>query len=711
MKSFCLVPFLLLALEAPAFATVSVSNPANGATVSSPVHYAATASTSCATGVASMGIYVNNSLKYVVNGTMLNTQLSLAIGPEHTVVQEWDHCGGSTFATIDLTVQGAAVTSVNLSSSPTSISAGGSATLTVSATNATSVTVTGSDNSSYSLPGSGGNITVSPSVTTTYTANAAGNSGSASASTTVSVAAAGSTSPVNHVVFMLQENRTFDNYFGMLNPYRRSNGFSVGDDGHTYLVDGIDDKLNISNVNDEGVSMPLFKLRSSCIDDASSAWLESYGNVNRYNFLSTRPIQMDGFVHTAEGLAKSCAASGVCHGAYTDVAGKRAMGYYDQGFLNYYYFMASEFALSDRWFSPIASKSTPNRIATFTGGTTQGLVFDPGSDDHIGQRNIPSIFQELDGANVSWKVYYTVTSGSCIAGTPCGAGSANFPSTALAYLSYYQKYMYLNPTHAACTGTTRASSVVGDTSNSFCIDPNHITPLSTYFTDVANGTLPSFSFIESGDVNDEHPGSSESVLTGQAAVANIINKFMASPSWKDSVFFFSYDEGGGPYDHVPPVPGHSNDKTSAGLGPIPDIASISVNPDGYLPCLPPSGTTATAHCDLRPSSPGAHAGDAAAAKGFAAQIGFRVPNIVISPFTRRHYVSHVPLDHTAIIKFVETRFIGGSAHLTARDSAQPNLLDFFDFTNKPWATPPAPPAPVTNTTLGYEACTPTNMGP
>ncbi len=69
--------------------------------------------------------------------------------------------------------------------------------------------------------------------------------------------------------------------------------------------------------------------------------------------------------------------------------------------------------------------------------------------------------------------------------------------------------------------------------------------------------------------------------------------------------------------------------------------------------------------------------------------------MVISPFTERHYVSHVPMDHTAIIKFVENRFIGGSAHLTARDAAQPNLLDFFDFNNVPWATPPTPPAPVT----------------
>ena len=71
-----------------------------------------------------------------------------------------------------------------------------------------------------------------------------------------------------------------------------------------------------------------------------------------------RPIQMDGFVHTAEGYAKSCAASGSCSGGSSRItAGQRAMGYYDQGFLNYYYYMASQFALSDRWFSPVSSKT------------------------------------------------------------------------------------------------------------------------------------------------------------------------------------------------------------------------------------------------------------------------------------------------------------------------------------------------------------------
>jgi phospholipase C len=659
-----------------------------------------------------MGIYVNNKLVYTVNGASLNTNIALAAGSEHTVVEEWDHCGGASYTTVDLTVPSSKLT-VSVTARNSTISSGNSDTLTVKASNSTSVVVTGSDGSSYTLSNTGGNLTVKPSSTTTYTAEASNSSTTVSAQTTVSVISSTSAALIKHVVFMLQENHSFDNYFGMLNPYRHGKGWDVGDNGKTYTVDGIDDKLGkISNQDDEGDSYELYKLRTTCIDDASSAWLESYGDVNRWDFSTTRAIKMDGFVHIAEGFAKSCESSGTCSGKFTDTSGERAMGYYDDSFLNYYYYMASQFAVSDRWFSPVSSKSVPNRIATFSGGTTQGLVFDPGGNDHLPQLSINNIFQELQGAGVSWKIYYTVTQGSCQADDPCGTGNANLPDTTFLTFTYSWNFVYSNPSHATCTGTTKPSSVVGDTSNSFCVDPNHIAPLTQYYTDVKNNTLPAFAFIESGSgLNDEHPGSGQSVLTGQAAVAKIVNALMASPSWSSSAFFFSYDEGGGPYDHVPPVAGHSNDFTDTSLGAITDISSISVNPDSYNPCLE-TGGKATTHCDLPSTTqPGGHSTDAAAQSGFKAQLGFRLPNIVISPFTRKHYVSHVPMDHTAIIKFVENQFIGSSAHLTARDAAQPNLLDFFDFTKKPWTTPPTPPAPVTSSSLGYDPCEPTLMGP
>ena len=117
------------------------------------------------------------------------------------------------------------------------------------------------------------------------------------------------------------------------------------------------------------------------------------------------------------------------------------------------------------------------------------------------------------------------------------------------------------------------------------------------------------------------------------------------------------------------------------------------------------------HCDLVSADPGAHPTDAASISGFAAQLGFRVPNMIISPFVKPHYVGHNPMDHTAILKFVENRFIGPNAYITARDQTQPTLMDFFDFNNVPWATPPTPPTPVSPATLGYDPCTPTTFAP
>jgi phospholipase C len=605
---------------------------------------------------------------------------------------------------------------VAITASPNSIAPGSSSSLTVTATNATQVTVTGSNGSTYTLQPSGGTQAVTPVASTTYTAAVTGAGGNASASAMVTVVPVASLQSIDHVIFMLQENHSFDNYFGMLNPYRIANGWNVGDDGNTYNVDGIDDKLTtISNVDDQGTTYSLFKFKSTCIDDLTSDWLASYGDVNRYNSLSSRPISMDGFVHNGEGFAISCAGAGgsICSGNFTDLTGKRVMGYYDQDFLNYYYYMASQFAVSDRWFSPVATKSIGNRIATFTGGTTQGLVKDPGGDDHLSQLDIPNIFQELDQAKITWKVYYTVNQGFCLEEDDCNvSANSEYPATDFSNLTYSYQYLYENSSGAACIPPTELSSVVGDKSDSFCIDPAHVAPLNpTYFNDLTNGTLPSFAFIEPGyGNNDEHPGSGQSILLGQAQVAMVMNAFMESSAWAHSVFFLSYDEGGGPYDHVPPVPGYSNQNTDASLGTIPDISTIAINADSYNPCVP-AGGTATLHCDLVSTDPGYKSGDAAAVHGFAAQLGFRLPNMIISPFTRRHYVSHTPMDHTAVIKFVENRFIGSSTHLTARDAAQPNLLEFFDFTKVPWATPPTPPSPVTAESLGYEPCNAITFAP
>jgi len=108
-KRKSLLPFCLLAIwVTPMFAGVNVSTPGNGSSVSSPVHFAATAISSCSKGVAAMGIYTAPyQLAFVVNGSSLNTNLNLNPGTYYATVQEWDNCGGATKTPITIKVGGA----------------------------------------------------------------------------------------------------------------------------------------------------------------------------------------------------------------------------------------------------------------------------------------------------------------------------------------------------------------------------------------------------------------------------------------------------------------------------------------------------------------------------------------------------------------------------------------------------------------------------
>jgi hypothetical protein len=100
-----LAALLVLTSGTFAFAGVSVSAPATGTTVGSPVQYVASASSSCSKGVSAMGIYTApNQLVYTVQGAKLNTALTLNPGVYNTVVEEWDNCGGASTTPVKITV-------------------------------------------------------------------------------------------------------------------------------------------------------------------------------------------------------------------------------------------------------------------------------------------------------------------------------------------------------------------------------------------------------------------------------------------------------------------------------------------------------------------------------------------------------------------------------------------------------------------------------
>lgn len=460
----------------------------------------------------------------------------------------------------------------------------------------------------------------------------------------------GNISSLNHIVFLAQENRSLDHYFGALRDYWAKNGFpdqsfdglpqfnpasgAAPLNGHAPTNPGCDPSQPppADCAFDPNNPVTSFHLNTMCTENTSPSWNESHVIWNYNDQVGNYPpAALNGYVWTAGHDSRNGPPQ------FLDTNGVRAMGYYDGGDLNYYYFMASNFGTSDRWFSPVMTRTHPNREFLIA-GTSQGRVYPNGTNSQdMSLLTATTIFEELQNAGITWKIYVNPQGSSCT-GPP-------YDAACLIKLSYVNNFAF-------------SQTIVSKY-------PQNIAPISQYFTDVQNGTLPQVAQIEPAtDAGyDEHPSVSDTVATnvqtGANYVASLINALMQSPSWKDSAFILTFDEAGGMYDHVSP--------------------QTAVSPDGIKPvdmqpgdvCTQVTGPT----CDFT-------------------YTGYRIPLIVASPFAKKNYVSHTVADSTAILKLIETRF--NVPALTKRDAAQMDMTEFFNFSNPPWATPPSPPAQATN---------------
>jgi phospholipase C len=405
---------------------------------------------------------------------------------------------------------------------------------------------------------------------------------------------------VNHIIFMAQENRGFDHYFGHLPQYLSANGYPQTIDGTPQSA---------MNVDSKGNQITPFHMISQCTENISPFWNESHSSRNHSDPTSA-DAPMDGFVQVAGNFAQNV--------GFTDVEGRRTMGYFDQDDLPYYYFMAANFATSDRWFSPVMSRTQPNRMYMLA-ASSFGNVYP------VTQvLNEPTIFDELQAANISWRVYVTDDFNS-----PLSNGSALSQFAIASNSAYAQNFVSAKQFVSDAQAGNLAQVVM--------IDPGY------------NSGLDEHPFDNPG----EYTGG---VQKGSAYVSSLINGFMQSKSWKDSIFILTFDEAGDFFDHVPPMQ--------------------TVSPDGIPPTGPQPGGL----------QPGDYCYGITSGSCDFTYTGFRIPLIVVSPFTRKNYVSHTPADYTAILKLIETRF--GVKNLSARDAAQMDMTEFFDFQNVPWATPP-----------------------
>jgi phospholipase C len=473
---------------------------------------------------------------------------------------------------------------VTLTATPLSVTAGQPVTLAWTSANATALTI---DNSVGAVAGPSGQVAVNPAQTTTYTITATdATGGTLKASATVTVVVAGLQN-IKHIIFMVQENRSFDNYFSKMNEYRAGKGLSTD-------VNVADNTVKLPTFTG-GTASP-FHERTVCTENLSPSWDESHYDTHK---LADGSYKMDRFMLTTHSVAQKF-----------DNDGLRAIGYYDQTDLPYYYELASQYAMSDSFHSGLLANTPPNRMYLF-GATSQGRTY-PDPSGHP-QWNIPTIFSSLQNASVKW-----------------------------AY--YYQDDMFLPEFEDWNNDAIRSKTF----------------PIQKFLDILASPTadqdLPQVIFIERSSSTgfDEHPDNN--IQKGAAVVKSFIDALQNSSAWGSSVFILTYDEGGGTYDHVPPF------KVAA--------------PDDYPPILSPTNQP-----------------------GDFTDSGFRVPFIIVSPWVKPGFVSHVNRETTSILKFIETRF--SLAPLTRRDAAADDMTEFFDFTSAPRLALPALPAQPTNGTCDF----------
>lgn len=295
--------------------------------------------------------------------------------------------------------------------------------------------------------------------------------------------------PIEHFIVLMQENHSFDNYFGT---YPGADGFPAG----TCLPITVDDP------------------QSDCVRPFHMGQLPALDlpHSNPTFQAQYRDGRMDGFVHA------------------TKVPGRDyypAMGYYDDRDLPYYWNIADNYVLFDRMFQSAIGGSVINHLYWVAGAPA--AVEDAGGEDSIPRggfpANFPTIFDRLSEAGVSWKFYIQ---------------------------NYDRAINYRTMKDAPPNRRAQVVWAPLLAFDRFLDDPalnSRIVDMTEYFSDLENGTLPSVAFMVPSGASEHPPGS---IAAGEAMVRNLINNLQRSSYWKSSAFMWTYDDWGGWFDHVPP---------------------------------------------------------------------------------------------------------------------------------------------------------------
>ena len=398
--------------------------------------------------------------------------------------------------------------------------------------------------------------------------------------TSTTSSSAGSLDDIKHIVILLQENRSFDHYFGTRPGVA---GFASTEAGQAYR--------NPYHDHPDGFLIP-------------------------YRYDSTTTSAQCGPDPNHSWQAQHAAWNGGVNDGFATTMGAHALGYFNRDDLPYYWALADEFTLCDHYFCSVIGPTNPNRHMAMTGTIDPGGLGGGPAVDNCGVRYTWETYPErLQAAGITWRVYHEVD---------------DFDDNSVKFFAQYQDLADGDPLHD--------NALVNRPADAFAVD-------------AAAGNLAQVSWLVAPTVISEHPPWAPSV--GEHFTAKALAAVMGNAAlWATTAFILTYDENGGFFDHMPP--------------PVPPPGTF----DEFVGDVPIG-------------------------------LGFRVPTIVVSPWTRRApgpgtgsagaRVIDSVFDHTSLLRLLETRF-GVTAPLISawRRETCGDLSEVFDFASVNTTVPSLP---------------------
>jgi phospholipase C len=441
----------------------------------------------------------------------------------------------------------------------------------------------------------------------------------------------GTIADVEHVVVFMQENRSFDHYFGAMRGVR-----------------GFGDRFPIPLADAAGRK-------------GATCWTQLNAPDHEPSLISPFPLntaedfrlmRVEGTPHTWPDAQAAWDEGRM--GRWPAAKGAHAMGYFTEAGIPFQYALADAFTICDAYHCSIQTGTNSNRIFLWTGtndpsGKFGGPAISNSHDNLASLGGDPRSYEwatypeRLLAAGVTWRIYQDMADN--FTDNP----TAGFKS----YRDSFAKVPGSDPRLAALALSTRK--------------------LAGLREDVLSGQLPQVSWIIAGAKDSEHPGPS-SPAQGADYTARVIEALTADPKvWARTVLLLMFDENDGFFDHMPPPAPPSLD----GTRPSDALGGSTVD------------LTGEHHLVTAPSEASAERKDL---MGRPYGLGPRVPTYVISPWSRGGWVNSQVFDHTSVIQFLEKRFGVMEPNISPwRRAVCGDLTTAFDFKEPNAPFPALPP--------------------